>query len=383
MNEMLLENHKLAFISQMGNFDTDFTNKEATHFHLTTALIVKPEEVEQLVEFTRNELNETGREDKRRLELLEKVTDLSFSVVYLVIDKQKIYPEPDLNWQETLIKHTNKRLYQALLTDFQSLRIIAPKETLDFMQGFASYVDQQMGSLFNHHHFDFSEIDEDKLLQLTKFIAQAIFLDYEKNPSTMPKKHVQALASKIKHFQQFPGEHQNYLAELDFGQTKLDTKIAQFSIPIAIRYIEENETSDDPLEKIRVLVLRRLLSLARLDPLEYISTPELIRIINTNTGHKFTEQDFRSHVTAKLRDRDVLIASSDKGYKLPLTVDEVILHCNRVIQMVNPMLTRLQRFRENILVATKNELDILEQPEYRNIRIYFTLLGELERGDGE
>ena len=65
---------------------------------------------------------------------------------------------------------------------------------------------------------------------------------------------------------------------------------------------------------------------------------------------------FQTKVIAQLRDAGVLIASSSRGYKLPASESDLydfVTHSNAIIE---PMLSRVKRFRDQINTATTGEI---------------------------
>ncbi|GGH48362.1 hypothetical protein GCM10007423_49490 [Dyadobacter endophyticus] len=74
------------------------------------------------------------------------------------------------------------------------------------------------------------------------------------------------------------------------------------------------------------------------------------------TGRKISLHYFQTKVIAQLRDAGVLIASSSRGYKLPASESDLydfVTHSNAIIE---PMLSRVKRFRDQINTATTGEI---------------------------
>jgi hypothetical protein len=99
--------------------------------------------------------------------------------------------------------------------------------------------------------------------------------------------------------------------------------------------------------------------------------------LNELRAIKINQHYFRSNIVSKLRDSGVLIASSNKGYKLPVCLNDLYDFVNLSSLTIHPMIQRISKCREQILVATNNEIDILEQREYD----YLKKVIKLERGE--
>ena len=104
------------------------------------------------------------------------------------------------------------------------------------------------------------------------------------------------------------------------------------------------------------------------------------QLINTDL-HKISSSAFRMRVIGKLRDSGVIIASSSKGYKLPSKLSELYDFINHDASIVIPMLSRLKKCRDLVKLGTVNELDLLDQTEYKSLKAYFDNLPVADAGD--
>lgn len=302
--------------------------------------------------------------------------DVPFHIIYVVIDKREIHSDFGLTWEESFFKLSHRRLYRALSRRFDSLNIIADNlGSTGFPESFRRYVEERHNTLFHTYSFKFDTTQSNTILQLASFIAETLYFGFEDKKSEHYDVLLESLEMKVLFSEVFPGEYEDYLRYYDFDDVKFDREIAELSIYLAAQYIKEHELSEEMWEIKRVFILNRLLFYARFSPKDYLNTGKLMNMVKKYLGYKSSEQEFRAEVIGRLRDNGVLIASSDKGYKIPLTLNEAYGHCDRMIQMILPMLGRLQKFRKGILTATENELDIFNQPDYKNIKVYFDVIG--------
>ena len=118
-----------------------------------------------------------------------------------------------------------------------------------------------------------------------------------------------------------------------------------------------------------MICLRYMLFYFRnIEPDKYIPTKELMNRVKMESQNKMAMQKFRSDIIAKMRDDGVLIASSSKGYKIPMNVNDIYDFVNRSNNVVAPLISRVLSARQQILLATQNHVDILDQQEYANLR---------------
>lgn len=93
-----------------------------------------------------------------------------------------------------------------------------------------------------------------------------------------------------------------------------------------------------------------------------------MRHLNSTREKHMNEEYFRSKIIGNLRDKGILISSSNTGYKIPTSkrdLESFLKHGNRVIL---PMLNRIKQARNAIKLATLNELDILEDEKYKELK---------------
>jgi len=90
--------------------------------------------------------------------------------------------------------------------------------------------------------------------------------------------------------------------------------------------------------------------------------------IKVRRGKAVSLHYFQTKVIAPLRDAGVLIASSSKGYKLPANESDLYDFINHSNAIIEPMLSRVKKFRDQIRLATNGKLDVLNKDEYSLIR---------------
>lgn len=138
-----------------------------------------------------------------------------------------------------------------------------------------------------------------------------------------------------------------------------------------------NNDNNDPEVKAQVIVLQYLLfRFMNNDTRGYIYTYELKDQLANTELRNMKDQAFRMRIIGKLRDKGVIIASSQKGYKIPSKQAELYDFINHDAKIVIPMLARLKKCRDLVKLGTANELDLLDHPEYRQLQVFFDSLPE-------
>ncbi len=60
-----------------------------------------------------------------------------------------------------------------------------------------------------------------------------------------------------------------------------------------------------------------------------------------------------------------LIASSNKGYKLPANIGDIYDYFNLSNLIVKPLIQRMKLCRDKVNLATKGEVDLFKNDEFR------------------
>lgn len=108
------------------------------------------------------------------------------------------------------------------------------------------------------------------------------------------------------------------------------------------------------------------------DHRKYVPTQEIIKHLSVDRREPIKEHYFRTKIIAELRDKGVIIASSSKGdkkgYKLSTSPEDLYNFVNHGNNIILAMLARIKRCRDQIKTATRGQLDILDKPEYQEIK---------------
>ncbi len=112
----------------------------------------------------------------------------------------------------------------------------------------------------------------------------------------------------------------------------------------------------------------------------YIYTSELKGQLSGTELCGISDSSFRMRIIGKLRDKGVIIASSQHGYKIPSKQSELYDFINHDAKIVIPMLSRLKKCRDLVKLGTANQLDLLSHAEYDQLRSFFDSLPATDNG---
>ncbi|MDQ0253431.1 hypothetical protein J2S74_000803 [Evansella vedderi] len=373
-----------AFVDEFGNFGFDFEEQNVSSHFIVTAILVKEKDLEDLhsqVEdigkryFPSGELNVSA---DKRMQVLQEVAPLNFTIFSVVVDKRKLHTDSGLGYDKSFKRFLSGRLYKQLLHTFPHLQLTARDNgSKEFIKEFKEYMhSRHQPNLFNQSEFGFVESPSDVLLQLADIICGTIASGYDQGmKSDYYKKFFSILKERWIRIDEWPGKKKGYtvdLGDLEDEVAEYNDIIADLSLERAQEFIRKYEFSEEQYKRDQVNFVKFLLLNLEYNRHGYVRTDEILRNINAFRKNQLSStQQLRTNIVAKVRDEGVLISSSDKGYKLPVCVEDVIEFVNHSNIIIQPMLSRLKKSRDQILRATKNELDIFASAEFQPLKKYF------------
>jgi hypothetical protein len=374
---------QFAFIDESGDYGFDFEKKDvSTHFIIVSILVKESnkEMLEQEMEkirqkyFQADQIQSSKIENHHlRIQLLNELKDLPFNIYAYVVDKRKIREDSGITFEKTFIKFMNRLVYDDLNRTFDQLDLVLEEYgTKEFMNEFKNYINEKsVPDLFNYSTFGFNHSKSEILLQLADLIAGTISKGYNQTQDTEHYVHFyKIIKKKIIAINLWPQNYKNYLNDyISRNQdTVFDEIIFKQSVNLTLHYLEKNKNSEELDEKIRLDFLKFLLFNLRENPNEYVFTQEILDNLNAIRVNKINHHYFRSNIVSKLRDSGLLIASSNKGYKLPVCLPDLYDFVHLSSLTIHPMIQRISKCRNQILLATNNEIDILENNEYEYLK---------------
>jgi len=139
----------------------------------------------------------------------------------------------------------------------------------------------------------------------------------------------------------------------------------ELSVFRADNYIEKHRTNKNPEIMLRVRFIEYLKEvLLYKGPDVHVYGADIISNISYGLREKVTDYYLKSNIVANLRDNDVLIASNRKGYKLPTSKKDIIDFFEMFFSNIDPMIKRIRNCYKSIILATGNDIDLLEDNKF-------------------
>lgn len=382
-----------AFTDEYGAFGWDIENPSVSTHFIITAIIVKESELDSFIEktealrrkhFQTGEIKSSkiGKDNNRRIRILADLQDIPFSIFSVCVDKKECLENMNiegLRYKKTFYKFMNNIVHKELRRAFEKITVVADEiGSNEYMQSFCRYVNnhQETPDLFGDAQFSFENSKYDVRIQMADLISGTLAYVYDRHKKTKDTPdYLKILKKKIIRVELYPKTFETYMFENSVIAKDYDEDIAKLCFAQAAKFVKHNADEVDIEIKAQVIVLQYLLfRFMNNDTRGYIYTQELKgQLVNTELCN-MTDTAFRTRIIGKLRDKGVIIASSQKGYKIPSKRSELNDYINHDAKIVIPMLARLKKCRDLVKLGTVNGLDLLEPPEYAQLRTYFDAL---------
>ena len=365
-----------AFVDEYGQANLDTGKPDVgTHFVLT-AVLVEPAEASAVrdgVESVRSNHCQTGELRSKKLaknldrfrRVLEDLNSLPFKFYSVVVDKREIRTDSGLTYKDSFYKFLGSLLYRKLFDAFPDLHVTADEfGREEFMEEFAKYlVVNHRDTLFDRPRVTFAASRDEPLVQLADIVCGTLARTYDMTKTTEKSGELLAIIRKDHAIliDEWPVRYRpaSGTGQLVAGDPA-DEDLARYSIARAEEFIEQHERSVEGDARAQVVTLKRLLYELRFgDSRAYIPTEVLKETVEA-VGESRSDQWLRSSVIAQLRDSGVLISSSPQGYKIPVVIADVGDFVEVTDTIVHPMLNRVARARDAVLLVTQGRVDVLE-----------------------
>jgi hypothetical protein len=139
-----------------------------------------------------------------------------------------------------------------------------------------------------------------------------------------------------------------------------------------LRFIKNNKGSKCQQIKDQIACLNRLIFVFNnINKHTYTSADSLINYLESIKPKGRSRQYLRNNVISKLRDKDLLISSTSRGYKLPSSKKDLNNFINHMNSKIHPMIDRVLKCNSQIMRLSMNEINLLKQDEFKYLKIIF------------
>lgn len=364
-----------AFVDESGNSDLDTTKSGASSFFVVCSVLVAEKNLEAAygqAETVRKRHFQTGeikssklkaKDSDRRARILNELAELPLKLYFTVVDKSQIHKDGGLRIKTSFIKFINGILYERLFSNLHYLQMTVDEHGgLEFQQSLKSYVaDRFIDDLFGDEDaFRTKSSKDDVLIQVADFFAGSVAQIYEgKASGDVVRTYKAILRSLTLGLAEWPPKYQSLLPPPLDHTGYADYQVHQEALRQAERFSERVSKHPDEDERLQLSILHFLRFQSEFVTKDYVSTSEIIAHLGDKGFGELSDQKIRSSGIAKLRDADVIITSSAKGYKIPRTRADINEFLERASGIIVPLLERVKKARDVYRLSSRGEYDIV------------------------
>ena len=304
------------------------------------------------------------RDADRRVRILTDLAKLPIKLYFVVVDKERIYKDGGLQFKTSFVKHINGLLYSRLFRNCRNLQMTVDEHGgAEFQESLKAYVeDRYVDDLFGDDHaFQTKSSKDDVLIQVADFFAGSVAQIYEqKAVGDIAEVYKKILRDQTLGLLEWPPKFNSLLAPPMDESRYADYQVHQEALRQADRFIEKVGQYPDEDERLQVSILDYLRFQSQFVTKDYIPTADILAHLGDRGFGDLSEQRVRSSGIAKLRDADVIITSTSKGYKIPQTRADINDFLEMASGVVVPLLERVKKAREVYKLSSRGEYDIIK-----------------------
>lgn len=374
---------KYAYVDESGSFGFDFDKEGTSKYYILTAVIIDSEKVEDFHKavqeikkqcgLAKTEMKSKNMPDGQRARIMNMLLPLEFRLAILVVDKQQILEGTPLTaYKATFIKHINGMLYDMLYNVYPKIKIWMDETGWpEFQESFKKYVRnrQKLLNVFNEYDFELLNSKDEILIQVSDVIGGSIakhFLDHD-----VPN-YLEMVRGKLVIYQEFPNTYEPYWGNAKAENYQYDESIYIMAIKKARDYIEMNKKDKSDNVRSRIAILQYLtFYVNNVSATKYVYADELRKVVHQTIGRTIRKDDLFRKIIAPLRDEGIILSSCSHGYKIPISVADIVTYLNQQTSIVGPILHRMGICRNMIKAGTDNNLDVFNDPAFAKYIKYF------------
>jgi hypothetical protein len=301
----------------------------------------------------------------RRERILKEVREAGFPIYCLAVDKNRIWRDSGLRFRKPFYKFLHRIFYGQIAGSFPSLNVLADQYgRSDFMESFADYI-RDRSPLLNDFRFEPSS--SVPLLQIADLVAGSVRRSLTGDD---PHDVLKAVGYSDILIDEWPPALP--ASDEDRVTSETDLTIMRAAMEAARRYVEENIGSNDEEDEMRARAIRYLICRYEQDPEEYVFRSEIVDSLERNMGVCISEQTLSTKVLADARDKGVILASTERGVKIPYGAADLRAWMERTESQVAPYLRRVAAARRCIMLASHHEHDIADPKGFPELSRYLS-----------
>jgi hypothetical protein len=285
---------------------------------------------------------------KKRIKICEELSRLKIKILSILVDKNQLVGDW-FKYRANFYKYVQRLLNHEIYMLFDTVRVqIDRYGSSEYIKSLDEYLKRSLQLELFEPQIEISSAKVQEFIQIADFLSgslrKSIEGDFGKDES------IQNALKPIWIIRQSIPDYGKYVKPIPSDESLHEISVC---LEEARRYLEKNTgLVDDP----KIKTLEYLYHSGLDEPNEYIYTAEILSWL-TEFGIKLSEEQFRTEVTAALRDEGLIIVGTRRGYKIPTTIDDFREYVAFSVNLALPMLKRLKK-AINFMEAREDSLKI-------------------------
>ncbi len=376
-----------AFIDESGDTRPEALAGGPAAYYVVLAIVCETGQAERLAVLAQPWMSDPAahagvdgdaRSDDQAVHALQHLLDADVQVKALAVDKREAMASGGLAHERDVAAFANGVLYQSLVTPTADIAMFVEREgRVAFRDGFRAYLDEHhIPDLFSTCTLEPVDSAGSAPMRLASLLADMVRRVYEgrASPSLMAAFGTLADASALS-VDEWPPRYVPPVSTA--GQpSPLDEVVLRVAMQGAAAVVADKHGRFSDESRAQLVTLNYLLFRARFGRAGYVSMSEILKHLKGQGYPELSEHHFKSEVIAKLRDRGVLLASSNRGYKIPQTYRDYLDFVDLVNGQTLPLLERLRLAQRSLHKASGGGIPSFEDPAYDKLARVLDALGD-------
>ena len=368
-----------AFIDESGDHSLNTEKEGASKYFIVLAILVRSEDLSALENdienlrhkyFGDSEIKSNKTKDLRREKIFNDLAEIDFKFYAVAVNKDAVIKDSGLSYHKSFIKYTNDLLYSALFKNYPDITIFADGHgDNSFIDSFKKYIEtRHIPDLFSESKLGVVNSKEKVLVQLADLIVGTLAKIYENKLTNEYRiKFINFIKDKRIRVDEWPPKFE-ILPKINIEASVFDNVVCNTSFKAASDFLKNNIDSDDEEVRMQFAVVGFLLFKIQFSNDDFSTAQEMITHLKRQGFLEMNKQAFRSKIISKLRDKDVIIAATSKGLKIPTSYADIVGFAHLVDGIVFPLLSRLHRANEILKLSSAGDLNFLEESGFSKLQ---------------
>lgn len=351
---------------------------DRNNFYVCTAVIVhgdKEAEVLRGVDTVRQKIasgaplksSSIGNRNQLRLRYLQDLCALPFSFVALITDKRRINPDSGLKYKRTRYKFIHNKLNALLKKALARMELVVDEHgTAEFQDECVKYFEKNCElNLFGGVTVRYADDSNESLLQLADFIGGSLLYCFDPDRTTQEASSFRKLLRTREAGIAFFPIGQKSVSPQALDNENLNDELLQSVLNNAADdFLNRHENDRNDTVRMQVYTLQRLFGASEYEAgIQRCIFSDVLLGELKEMGFQVTKRNFTTDVIGGLRWEGIIISGSPYGYKLALSLEDIVEYLDHDNSIIIPMLEKLRMAKETVKIGL--DYDILAKPQYK------------------